>query len=132
RLNRRNVLAAAVALWSSATALSGLATSYLYLVLARVGLGVFEGPSLPASVSMISDMVPPKRRATALGIYAMGLGLGQILGFVVGGMVAARWGWREVFFIGGLPGLFLAVILLASVKEPIRRSMDGQVDLRTK
>jgi len=131
RLNRRNVLAAAVALWSSATALSGLATSYLYLVLARVGLGVFEGPSLPASVSMISDMVPPKRRATALGIYAMGLGLGQILGFVVGGMVAARWGWREVFFIGGLPGLFLAVILLASVKEPIRRSMDGQVDLRT-
>src|SRR5437870_2902654 len=100
RLNRRNVLAAAVALWSSATALSGLATSYLYLVLARVGLGVFEGPSLPASVSMISDMVPPKRRATALGIYAMGLGLGQILGFVVGGMVAARWGWREVFFIG--------------------------------
>ena len=128
RMSRRNILGTAVFLWSSATALGGLATSYLQLVLARIGLGIFEGPSLPASASMISDLVPPRQRATALGIYAMGLGLGQIIGFVFGAMVAAHWGWREVFFIGGLPGMLLAIVLFATVKEPARRSLEGVVE----
>lgn len=128
RVNRRNLLAAAVALWSSATAFSGIATNYFSLVLARIGLGVCEAPSLPASVSILSDHFRQKQRATALGIYGMGLGLGQLLGFVVGGMIATHWGWREVFLMGGLPGLLLAVVLVATVREPVRRTGDGQVE----
>ena len=128
RINRRNLLAAAVALWSSATALSGFATSYIQLVLARIGLAVCEAPSLPSSASILSDLFRQKERATAMGIYGMGLGLGQLIGFVCGGLIATHWGWREVFFMGGLPGLLMAVVLVATVREPIRLKADGQVE----
>jgi predicted MFS family arabinose efflux permease len=130
RINRRNLLAAAVALWSSATALSGFATSYIQLVLARIGLAVCEAPSLPSSASMLSDLFRQKERATAMGIYGMGLGLGQLIGFVGGGLIATHWGWREVFFMGGLPGLLMAIILVATIREPIRLKADGQVEQR--
>lgn len=131
RVNRRNLLAGAVALWSSATFLSGFATSYLTLVLARVGLAICEAPSLPSSASMLSDLFERKKRATAMGIYGMGLGLGQVIGFVLGGLIAAHWGWREVFFMGGLPGLLMAVILVATVREPARRTADGQLEQKS-
>ena len=125
RVNRRKLLAAAVALWSAATALSGFAMSYVQLVLARIGLAVCEAPSLPSSASIISDLFGQRERATAMGVYGMGLGLGQLIGFMVGGWIAANWGWREVFIMGGLPGLLLAFVLMTTVKEPTRRRADG-------
>jgi len=132
RMSRRNLLAAALAIWSAMTAFSGLATNYVSLIAARIGLAAFETPSLPASVSMISDLFGRHRRATAIGIYTMGLGAGQFVGYSVGGLVADRWGWRDVFFVAGVPGMILAFIFLLTVREPVRRTSDGKVALDTR
>jgi predicted MFS family arabinose efflux permease len=132
RLHRRNLLAVAVGLWSAVTAFSGLATGYASLIAARIGLAVFEAPSLPASVSIIADLFGRHRRATAIGIYSMGLGVGQLIGYAIGGLVAGHWGWRDVFFVGGAPGLILAIIFLTTVKEPVRRSSDGRVAVQVR
>ncbi len=132
RMSRRNILGLAVGLWSLMTALSGFATNYISLIAARVGLAVFEAPSLPASVSMIADLFGRHKRATAIGIYTMGLGIGQLVGYSVGGLVAQHWGWRDVFFVGGVPGLLMAAVFMATVREPVRRTSEGKVALQAK
>ncbi len=127
RSNRRNIIVAAVAVWSTMTALSGLAANYSQLVLARIGVGVGEAGSTPQSHSMIADLYPQNERARALAVFSLGVSLGVTIGFLVGGVVSTYWGWRAAFFVVGLPGLLLAAIVALTVREPERGRADGEV-----
>ncbi len=120
RSNRRNIITAALTVWSGMTALSGLAQNYTQLLLARIGVGIGEAGGSPPAHSMISDYYPPERRATAMAIYSTGVHLGILLGFIVGGVVSQMFGWRIAFFSVGIPGILLAVLFFFSVKEPQR------------
>ena len=120
RMNRRNIVAFSLALWSLMTAVCGLATQYIHLFLARVGVGIGEAGGSPPSHSMISDYFPPSKRATALAIYSMGVYLGILVGYTGGGWIDQTYGWRAAFFILGIPGLVYALLLLLTVKEPKR------------
>ena len=122
RTNRRNFLAFIVVIWSLFTALGGLARSYVQLVAARMGVGAFESGAAPVAIPMLSDIFPPERRSTALGIFYLSNALGALLASVVGGYVAAQYGWRAAFLIAGVPGIVLAVLLLLTVKEPWREA----------
>ncbi len=125
RSNRRNIIVAAIAVWSTMTALSGLAANYTQLVMARIGVGIGEAGSTPQSHSMIADLYPQHERARALGIYSLGVTLGVTFGFMAGGVVSSIWGWRAAFFVVGLPGLVLAAIVRLTVREPERGLADG-------
>jgi predicted MFS family arabinose efflux permease len=128
RGSRRNVIALAVAVWSGMTALSGLAQSYLQLLLARVGVGLGEAGGSPPAHSMISDFYPPERRASALGFYSAGLHFGIVLGFLIGGAIEEWLGWRAAFMAVGLPGVVFAAVFVLTVREPVRgRWETGQV-----
>jgi MFS family permease len=133
--SRRTIIAVGFAAWSLFTAGCGLAKTYLQMLLLRVGVGVGEASLSPAAYSLITDYFPPKRRATALSVYGMGIYIGSGLAFIVGGMVAkvaaaqevwqlplagATRPWQVVFFIVGLPGVLLA-LLMYTVREPLRR-----------
>ena len=120
RSNRRNIIAAALTVWSGMTALSGLAQNYTQLLLARIGVGIGEAGGSPPAHSMISDYYPPERRATAMAIYSTGVHLGVLLGFVIGGVISQMFGWRIAFFSVGIPGIILAIIFLFTVREPRR------------
>ncbi|MGB0478651.1 MAG: spinster family MFS transporter, partial [Parvibaculales bacterium] len=120
RYSRRNIIAISVIIWSGMTALCGLAGSYLQLALARIGVGIGEAGSSPPSHSMISDLYPPEKRATAMGIYAAGINIGVLLGFLVGGWIDEWYGWRIAFFVVGLPGVILGLLMFFTVKEPAR------------
>jgi predicted MFS family arabinose efflux permease len=120
RFNRRNLIAIAIAIWSVMTALSGLAGSILQLTLARIGVGVGEAGCSPPAHSMISDYYPPEQRGTAMGIYTIGISIGIMIAYLAGGWVVENIGWREAFFIVGIPGLLLALIVRFTVKEPPR------------
>lgn len=122
RLNRRNLLVAIIAIWSSLTALSGLCSSFWQLALARVGVGAAESGGAPTSLSILSDLFPPERRGTVSSIFFAGAGAGGILAFIVGGYIAQHYGWRAVFIAFGLPGLIIALIVLLFVREPVRKS----------
>ena len=128
RWNRRNLIALALAIWSGMTAISGLAANVWQLALARVGVGIGEAGCSPPAHSMIADYYPPAQRATAMGFYTLGISAGIMLAYLAGGWVVANLGWREAFFIVGLPGLLLAVIVRTTVVEPPRGASENRPD----
>ncbi|HBK93165.1 MAG TPA: MFS transporter [Parvularcula sp.] len=125
RFNRVSIVSASLAVWSAFTALSGLAQNALHLALARIGVGVGEAGGSPPSHSLIADYFPKEKRSTALSIYSLGIPFGQMLAFLAGGWVVQNLGWRNAFFIVGLPGIILAIVLKTTVKEPVRGAKDG-------
>jgi len=122
RYSRRNIIAISVVVWSGMTALSGLAANFFQLALARIGVGIGEAGSSPPSHSMIADLYPLEKRGAAMGIYAAGINLGVLIGFLVGGFIDEWYGWRMAFFIVGVPGIFLGLLMFLTVREPMRSS----------
>ena len=118
--NRIKLIAVSLTIWSAMTALCGFAQNFVQLLLARVGVGVGEAGCTPAAHSLIADIVPKERRASALAFYALGIPIGSLLGLLIGGQLADRLGWREAFMIVGLPGVLLAGVLMLVLREPRR------------
>jgi MFS family permease len=133
--SRRMLIAAGFVFWSMFTALCGLAKNFTHMLLLRIGVGVGEAALSPSAYSLITDYFPPKRRATALSVYSMGIYIGGGLAYILGGLIAGlaakqeAWSvpwigatrpWQVVFFVVGLPGVLLA-LLMYTVKEPVRR-----------
>ncbi len=125
RGNRRTLLAIAAAIWSAATAACGLASTYFHLLLARVGVASGEAAAAPAIFSMIADLYPPNRRATAIGATLIGTGLGVLFGSFFGGHLTDAFGWRTAFVVVGLPGIFVALVIWLTVPEPVRGASEG-------
>lgn len=117
---RRSIIALGLAVWSGMTALTGFAQTFTHLALARVGVGIGEAACTPPAHSLISDYFPPERRATALSIYALGAPIGIMIGYVSGGWINEFFDWRTAFFVVGLPGLALAVVVRFTLQEPPR------------
>lgn len=135
RGNRRNLVVAGVLLWSGCTIASAWAGSFAVLAMLRVGVAVGEAVLTPCAVSMISDLFPAARRATATSVYVFCGTLGAFGAYVFGGLAVAAAGssaaialpllgemapWRVVFLLVGLPGLILGLACLATVREPPR------------
>jgi MFS transporter, Spinster family, sphingosine-1-phosphate transporter len=118
--NRGKLIAVALAFWSLATAVCGLAQNFVQLLLARMGVGIGEAGCTPAAHSLIADRVPPERRSSALAFYALGIPVGTLLGMMIGGYLADELGWRKAFFVVGLPGALLAVVVAFVIKDGTR------------
>ena len=133
--NRRNLIAVGIAVWSFMTAMCGLAKGYWSLFAARVGVGVGEATLGPAAYSMITDYFPKQVLARALSIDMVGVTLGSGLAYMLGGAVVSYVdhmeqlavpilgdleGWQLTFFIVGLPGLLVSLLVAATVREPER------------
>ncbi|MBI1251200.1 MAG: MFS transporter [Alphaproteobacteria bacterium] len=120
RWHRPRIIATAIAVWSAMTILCGMAQTFTQLFLARVGVGVGEAGSGPATHSLIADYFPPETRAGAFGWYAIGIPLGAFLAYAAGGWVVDHFSWREAFMLAGVPGLIVALIVAFTLKEPRR------------
>lgn len=123
--NRRNIVAVSLGLWSIMTGLSGLAMSFIHLLLARIGVGVGEAGGSPPAHAMISDYFPPGKRATALSVYSTGIYFGMLVGFLMGGYLNQELGWRTAFYVLGVPGVLFSILFYAFVKEPRRGATDA-------
>ncbi|MFK8018795.1 MAG: spinster family MFS transporter [Pseudomonadales bacterium] len=120
RFSRVNIIAICLVIWSFMTAISGFANNFVQLLIARVGVAVGEAGGTPPSHSLISDYFPPNKRASALGVYALGIPIGILGGNFLGGWISELYGWRAAFFIVGVPGVLIALLLKFTVKEPPR------------
>jgi predicted MFS family arabinose efflux permease len=129
RTNRRNIITLSLGLWSIMTAVSGTARNFIQLATARIGVGVGEAGGSPPAHAMISDYFPPRRRSTALSIYSTGIYFGTLIGYIMGGYLNQRLGWRTAFFAVGAPGIIFSLLFYATVKEPRRGSTDATAPL---
>jgi MFS family permease len=118
RGNRVGLIALAVAVWSGMTALCGMATNFVQLLLARVGVGIGEAGCTPPAHSLLADYYGVTERSRGLGIYALGTPLGSSLGLVIGGIINHYYGWRAAFLAVGLPGIAMALVTWWLVREP--------------
>ena len=128
--SRVTLLSVCMAVWSAATALCGLAQNFVHMLLARMGVGIGEAGCLPASHSLLSDFVPPKKRAFALSIFQAGGGVGTTLGLVMAGIIAEAYGWRVAFILLGIPGVLIALLVKLTVKDPPRGNYEPQSEMR--
>ena len=128
RFNRVNIVSIALATWSGFTALFGLAGNYLQISLARMGVGIGEAGGSPPSHSIISDLYSKEERASALGVYSMGIPFGVMAAYLVTasliGSSSDAVDWRRIFVILGLAGIALALVVRLVIREPQRGSME--------
>jgi MFS family permease len=120
RTSRKLVLVVGLALWSLMTAAQGLVRLFWQLTAARLLVGVGEATCAPNSHAILSDYFPPERRAMALGVFSLGGHIGMLIGFAFGGYAANELGWRTAFIAVGLPGVLLAALVAATLREPPR------------
>lgn len=118
RSNRPMIIGVSLLAWSGFTAICGLAGSFVQLLLARIGVACGEAGGGPPSHSLISDFTTPQNRASALAYYSLGSPIGALLGLGLGAVIADAFGWRIAFFVAAAPGILLAFVLMATVKEP--------------
>jgi MFS family permease len=130
RVSRVNIITVALIVWSAFSALCGAAAAFSQLVLIRVGVGVAEAGCSPPAHSLISDYFERSRRTSALSIYSCGTSLGYLLAAVGGGYVAQHWGWRAACAMVGLPGIVIAILIKAVIREPERGHSERAGDRR--
>jgi len=138
--NRKAIITFGIASWSLMTATCGLARNFWHMFLARVGVGVGEATLSPAAMSMISDYFPVGKLARAISIYSMGVYFGAGLALIIGGLVVKLvleagtvvlpligevFPWQLTFFVVGLLGLPLLLLML-TIREPLRHGIARQ------
>lgn len=137
--NRVRTISIGLFFWSSMTAISGFTSTFAQLGAARVGVGVGEASASPASYSLLQDYFPKSVRATVLALYSAGIYLGSGAALIFGGAVIQYWeahytpataplgltGWQATYLAFGIPGIFLAILMWLTVREPERGAIDG-------
>ncbi len=126
--NRRTLYAICIAVWSVGTALGGAVSGFAAFVATRLVVGVGQAAAGATNGPLLADFVPVERRATAMGIVALGATIGVFLGLVLGGFGIANVGWRATFALGGAFGLAFAALFRFAVDEPPRGWADGRTD----
>ena len=136
--SRVRTLALGLSFWSMMTIFSGTAKSFAHLGVARVCVGIGEASSTPAAISLLGDYFERDRRATVLSLYSVAVYIGAGLSLIVGGSVVAFWhasfgpdggplglsGWQAAFMAVGIPGMALALLILLTIKEPVRGRLE--------
>ncbi len=120
RSSRKGLIALGVLIWSAATAASGLMHTFSQMWWARAAVGIGEASYYALGVTILDDLTPPARKGRIFAIFNSAVPIGSALGFILGGLLEARFNWRVAFFLSGAPGAFLAILVLF-IQEPERQ-----------
>lgn len=117
---RKGFLALGVMVWSLATVACGFSVGLASILLARLLVGLGEAAYAVLGPTIVDDLSPPERKARNLAVFYLAVPMGSAFGYLLGGFIEVRWGWRTAFFVGGAPGIALALLCLLLV-EPARQ-----------
>ena len=124
RISRKILIASGIFVWSLGTVLTGFARDLGTLFLYRAMVGVGEASYATLGPALIADGWEREKRNNALTVFYVAIPVGSAIGYILGGEIAAHWGWRHAFFWAGAPGLLMALILL-----PFREPERGEADM---
>jgi MFS transporter, Spinster family, sphingosine-1-phosphate transporter len=124
RVSRKGLILGGVVVWSLGTVLSGWAPNFVSLLLFRVLVGLGEASYGSISPGWIADLYAPGRRNLRISIFYTAIPVGSALGYILGGFMAAHFGWHAAFLWAGAPGLLLALSLLF-LREPARGASEA-------
>ncbi|MHC8285509.1 spinster family MFS transporter [Pseudomonas sp. XS1P51] len=138
KFSRPKIIAVGIAFWSLATALCGVSKNFLQMFMARIGVGIGEAALSPATYSMLSDMFPREKLGRAVAIYSIGSFIGGGVAFLIGGYVidllknldsvavpllGEMRPWQVTFFLVGLPGILVALLIALTIRDPARKGL---------
>lgn len=117
---RTSIVALGLFFWSCATVATAFAKGFLSFFVMRMGVALGESAGSSPSVSLLSDYLPPARRAAGLSVIPIGSVVGMGAGMIVGGWVNEAYGWRWAFIVAGVPGIALALLVRFTIANPPR------------
>ena len=123
RYPRKWIMAGGAVLWSVATLLTAVTHNYTELLIRHTVVGIGEATFVAISPAFLSDLFPENRRGRVMGFFYLATPVGTALGYLIGGYLGNRYGWRAPFLVSAIPGLLLAFGLLA-LPEPVRGASD--------
>jgi MFS family permease len=123
RFSRKRVIVVGALVWSLATLLTAVTKSFDGLLIRHTLVGIGEASFVILSPTFIADMFPVERRGRVMGVFYLALPVGTALGYLLGGVMGPKYGWRAPFYVGAAPGILLALLLLLVPEPPL-----GQFD----
>lgn len=118
------------ALWSGATALTGLAKNFFHIAMARSFIGIGEAGFTSVSPSLAAEGFDKTVRARILAILGLALPLGSALGYLLGGLIGQHYGWRMAFYILAIPGFLLAVWAFVYIKDKRKTTQEEKNQIK--
>jgi len=110
RWSRRKTIGLMAVVWSFATGFGAFSGSFRHLFVARTVIGVGEAGYAPGGSAMMSALYPQEKRSWMMGLWNASIPLGSAIGVAIGGIIAAKWGWRHAMGIVALPGFIIAIL----------------------
>ena len=127
RFSRKSVIIAGALVWSVATLLTAITKNFDELLLRHTLVGVGEASFVILSPTFVADMFPAEKRGRVMGIFYLAIPVGSALGYLIGGVLGSKYGWRFPFYVGAAPGVFLAFLLLFIPEPPLGQFDDAQL-----
>ncbi len=123
RYPRKLIITTGILLWSGATLLTAFAYDFRGLLVRHTLVGIGEASYAAAAPSLIADLFHENRRGRMLAVFFMAIPVGTAVGYLIGGVLGERYGWRAPFYVGAIPG-FLLALTLVFLREPERGAAD--------
>ncbi len=123
RFSRKLVIVAGAMVWSGATLLTAVTTSFNGLLIRHTLVGIGEASFVILSPTFVADMFPVEKRGRVMGVFSLAIPVGTALGYLLGGFMGPKDGWRAPFYVGAAPAVLLALLLLLIPEPPL-----GQFD----
>jgi MFS family permease len=123
RFSRKRVIVAGALVWSVATLLTAVTKNFDELLIRHTLVGIGEASFVILSPTFVADMFPAEKRGRVMGVFYLAIPVGTALGYLLGGVMGPKYGWRAPFYVGAAPGVLLALLLLFVPEPPL-----GQFD----
>jgi MFS transporter, Spinster family, sphingosine-1-phosphate transporter len=123
RFSRKSVIIAGATVWSVATLLTAVTTNFNELLIRHTMVGIGEASFVILSPTFVADMFPEYKRGRVMGIFYLAIPVGSALGYLLGGVMGPKFGWRAPFYVGAAPGVLLALLMFFIPEPPL-----GQFD----
>ena len=123
RFSRKRVIVTGALVWSVATLLTAFTKNFDELLIRHTLVGIGEASFVILSPTFVADMFPPEKRGRVMGVFYLAIPVGTALGYLLGGVMGPKYGWRAPFYVGAAPGVLLALLLLL-IPEPVLGQFD--------